>query len=117
MAGKGKTREVFKKFQGKRSMVKKVEREALTRGSIRRMARRGGVKRISDGLYGELRDFFDNFIAMVVKDITVYTEHAKRKTISAIDVTLALKKQGRTLYGYGIWRPLWNHDDTPLKST
>jgi histone H3/H4 len=29
-----------------------------------------------------------------------YTEHAKRKTVTAMDVVYALKRQGRTLYGY-----------------
>ena len=30
-----------------------------------------------------------------------YTEHAKRKTVTAMDVVYALKRQGRTLYGFG----------------
>ena len=32
-----------------------------------------------------------------------YTEHAKRKTVTAMDVVYALKRQGRTLYGFGGW--------------
>jgi histone H4 len=31
-----------------------------------------------------------------------YTEHAKRKTVTSLDVVYALKRQGRTLYGFGI---------------
>ena len=30
-----------------------------------------------------------------------YTEYAKRKTVTAMDVVYALKRQGRTLYGFG----------------
>jgi histone H4 len=30
-----------------------------------------------------------------------YCEHAKRKTVTAMDVVYALKRQGRTLYGFG----------------
>ena len=30
-----------------------------------------------------------------------YTEHARRKTVTAMDVVYALKRQGRTLYGFG----------------
>jgi hypothetical protein len=30
-----------------------------------------------------------------------YTEHGKRKTVTALDVVYALKRQGRTLYGFG----------------
>ena len=30
-----------------------------------------------------------------------YTEHARRKTVTALDVVYALKRQGKTLYGFG----------------
>jgi hypothetical protein len=30
-----------------------------------------------------------------------YTEHARRKTVTAMDVVYALKRQGKTLYGFG----------------
>lgn len=46
MAGKGKAG----KLSIKRAQNKKIER-TITRGGIRRLARRGGVKRISDGVY------------------------------------------------------------------
>lgn len=29
------------------------------------------------------------------------TEHARRKTVTALDVVYALKRQGRTMYGFG----------------
>mgnify|MGYP000854606052 FL=1 len=48
MAGKGKAG----KKSVKRGEIKKVERRtSLTKGSIRRLARRGGIKRISDQVY------------------------------------------------------------------
>uniref|UniRef100_A0A8R7K3Y4 Histone H4 n=1 Tax=Triticum urartu TaxID=4572 RepID=A0A8R7K3Y4_TRIUA len=31
----------------------------------------------------------------------LHTEHARRKTVTAMDVVYALKRQGRTLYGFG----------------
>lgn len=37
----------------------------------------------------------------VTSDSIVYAEAAKRKTVTAMDVVYALKKNGRTLYGYG----------------
>ena len=37
----------------------------------------------------------------LIWDAATYTEHAKRKTITAMDVVYALKRQGRTLYGFG----------------
>ena len=34
-------------------------------------------------------------------EAVTYTEHARRKTVTAMDVVFALKKNGRTLYGFG----------------
>ncbi|KLJ10401.1 histone [Blastomyces silverae] len=47
----------------------------ITKPGIRRLARRGCVKRIS-------------------------AKHAKRKTVTSLDVVYALKTQGRLLYGF-----------------
>jgi hypothetical protein len=41
------------------------------------------------------------FLENVVRDAVTYTEHARRKTVTAMDVVYALKRQGRTLYGFG----------------
>ena len=73
----------------------------VTKPAIRRLARRGGVKRISGLIYEETRSVLKSFIEKVVHDAVVYTEHAKRKTVTALDVVYALKRQGRTLYGFG----------------
>jgi histone H4 len=40
--------------------------------------------------------------ADVIRDSVTYTEHSKRKTVTALDVVYALKRQGRTLYGFGV---------------
>jgi histone H3/H4 len=98
MPGKGK----IGKKTAKRADIKKTERSHLTRGGIRRLARRGGVKRISDGVYSEVRDFVDYFLNIVVRDAAILCEVAKRKTITALDVVYSLKKSGRTIYGYGV---------------
>ncbi|GMI30649.1 hypothetical protein TrCOL_g1372 [Triparma columacea] len=37
----------------------------------------------------------------VIRDSVTYTEHARRKTVTAMDVVYALKRQGKTLYGFG----------------
>ena len=73
----------------------------ITKPAIRRLARRGGVKRISSYIYEETRAVLRSFLENVVRDSVVYTEHAKRKTVTALDVVDALKRQGRTLYGFG----------------
>ncbi|XP_029800826.1 histone H4-like [Suricata suricatta] len=66
-----------------------------------KLARRGGVKRISGLIYEETRGVLKVFLENVIRDAVTYTEHAKRKTVTAMDVVYALKRQGRTLYGFG----------------
>ena len=41
------------------------------------------------------------FLENVIRDSVTYTEHARRKTVTAMDVVYALKRQGKTLYGFG----------------
>lgn len=54
--------------------------------AIRRLARRGGVKRISGLIYEETRGVLKIFLENVIRDSVTYTEHAKRKTVTALDV-------------------------------
>jgi histone H4 len=75
--------------------------QGITKPAIRRLARRGGVKRISGLIYEEVRGVLKIFLENVIRDAVTYTEHAKRKTVTAMDVVYALKRQGRTLYGFG----------------
>ena len=84
----------------KRGYKKKTTIQGITKPAIRRLARRGGVKRISSTIYGEIRDVLTIFLDKVVNDALTYTEHAKRKTVTAMDVVYALKRQGRTIYGF-----------------
>lgn len=76
---------------GKGSVAKRrrVVRDAIlgvTKPSIRRLARRGGVKRISSLLYEETRGTLVLFLKAIVRDAVTYTEHSKRKTVTALDV-------------------------------
>ena len=64
-------------------------------------ASRSGVKRISGLIYEETRGVLKVFLENVIRDSVTYTEHARRKTVTAMDVVYALKRQGRTLYGFG----------------
>ena len=83
---------------------RKVHRDniqGITKPAIRRLARRGGVKRISGLIYEETRGVLKVFLENVIRDAVTYTEHARRKTVTAMDAVYALKRQGRTLYGFG----------------
>ncbi|GFQ00753.1 histone h4 [Phtheirospermum japonicum] len=69
--------------------------------AIRRLAHRGGVKHISGLIYEEDRGVLMIFLENVNHDAVIYTEHARRKTVAAMDFIYALKRQGRKLYDFG----------------
>jgi len=75
--------------------------QGITKPAIRRLARRGGVKRLSGMIYEETRSALKIFLEDVIRDAVAYTEHARRRTVSTLDVVYALKRSGRTLYGFG----------------
>ena len=52
-------------------------------------------------MYEETRGVLRVFLENVIRDTVVYTEHARRKTVTALDVVYSLKRQDRTLYGFG----------------
>ncbi|GES85718.1 histone H4-like [Rhizophagus clarus] len=102
MSGRGKGGKGLGKGGAKRH--RKILRDniqGITKPAIRRLARRGGVKRISGLIYEETRGVLKVFLENVIRDAVTYTEHAKRKTVTSLDVVYALKRQGRTLYGFG----------------
>ena len=99
MSGKGKG--LGKSGAKRHRKVMRDNIQGITKPAIRRLARRGGVKRISGMMYEETRAVLKTFLMNVVKDSVTYTEHARRKTVTALDVVYALKRQGKTLYGFG----------------
>lgn len=83
--------------------IRRVLREnirGITKNDIRRLARRGGVKRISQPIYELSRGCLKLFLENVIRDAITYTEHAKRSTVTAMDVVYALRLKGHTLYGF-----------------
>uniref|UniRef100_A0A3B5QQ41 Histone H4 n=1 Tax=Xiphophorus maculatus TaxID=8083 RepID=A0A3B5QQ41_XIPMA len=85
MSGRGKGGKGLGKGGAKRH--RKVLRDniqGITKPAIRRLARRGGVKRISGLIYEETRGVLKVFLENVIRDAVTYTEHAKRKTVTKI---------------------------------
>lgn len=73
--------------------------QGVTRGAIRRLARRGGVKRISGLIYEETRSNLKVFLEDVIRRSVTMTEYARRQTVAANDVVHALRIMGRPIYG------------------
>lgn len=73
--------------------------QGITKPAIRRLARRAGVKRMCDGVYEETRGVLTAKLKQVLHDAIAYTEHAGRKTVTALDVVYSLKHNNMPIYG------------------
>ncbi|CAZ82346.1 unnamed protein product [Tuber melanosporum] len=82
---------------------RKIHRDSvhgITKGDLRRLARRGGVKRISAAIYNEMRGAMTDRLKKILHSCTIYLEHANRKTITVTDVIHSLKRLGNPIYGF-----------------
>lgn len=96
------------KGEGAKRHARKVLRDNLqgiTKPAIRRLARRGGVKRMNSLIYEETRNVLREFLNKVVQGAIIYSEFARRKTVTQMDVVMAMKRNGITLYLGGENKP------------
>ncbi|KJX94700.1 histon H4 like protein [Zymoseptoria brevis] len=75
--------------------------QGVTKGDIRRMARRGGIKRIAGGIYEETRLVLRKRLEVLLKDIAAVVELSGRKTVCVTDVVFVLNRVGNPIYGFG----------------
>ena len=92
--GKGTGNQGAKRTKNTKDGSNKDLSLGVTKGDIRRVARRAGVRRISTGVYPCTRDILVSWLNDIVKDAMIFMEHAKRTTVFASDVVYALKRQG-----------------------
>ncbi|THY89040.1 hypothetical protein D6C93_07041, partial [Aureobasidium pullulans] len=74
--------------------------------SGKRLARRGGVKRISATIYDEVRAALKDSVKLLLHDICAILECTVRKTITVPDVVFVLYRHGTPIYGF----------DTPFRT-
>jgi len=77
MAGRGKNAKgVGKNTAAKRTAyrpgTKPIADGQITSGAIRRLARRGGVQRLSAGTNHHVREYIDDFLNRIVRDSLSY---------------------------------------------
>ncbi|POS74711.1 histone h4-2 [Diaporthe helianthi] len=72
-----------------------------------RLARRGGVKRISAQIYNDVRAALKDRLEMILRDCVTYVEYRRAKTVTVYDVIHSLKRIGRPVYGFGSYLPTW----------
>ncbi|KAE9412595.1 hypothetical protein Angca_007106, partial [Angiostrongylus cantonensis] len=83
-----------------REVLRKSVR-GITKQAIRRLARRAEMVRFSGLAYDEIREVLKVFLESVIRDAMTYCVQAKRRTVTAADVALALKRRGHTLKRFG----------------
>ncbi|KAF5523023.1 Histone H4 [Colletotrichum aenigma] len=84
----------------------------ITKPAIRRLARRGGVKRISAMIYDDARSALKDRLTGIIRDCITYVEYRCAKTITIHDVTpnfLASACASRQMH------PLWAYHKLMLK--
>jgi histone H4 len=82
----------------RRHRVQRDNLERISKGAIRRLARRAGITRIGSQVDEFTRQLLKDYLEHVVRDTIVFTEYQRHKTISQGDVKEALRRQGRVLY-------------------
>lgn len=96
----GKSGKGLGKGSAKRHRKQAVQSDKISKPAIRRLARRGGVKRVGGAVYECVNKLAKKYMENVLQNAITYASHAKRKTISVMDVVYALKRQGVTLIGF-----------------
>lgn len=99
--GKGKG---LGKYQGRRRRrILRDNLQRITSADLRRLARRGGVKRMSKLVCEEartaLRWFLEEIIRETVELGSLRTHKNSNFTVTTADVLYTLRRQNRTLYG------------------
>ena len=69
----------------------------ITNPSIRRMALKAGVQRLSRPVYKTTRDVLEVYLLEILKKTLLYAGSSNRKTVGCIHVVRATQLQGNTL--------------------
>ena len=72
--------------------------QVITKSAIQRLARRGAVVRMNNGVYTRSRELIRAFMRTVLKDSMLLMTHARRKTLTSADVIAALRRNNETMY-------------------
>ncbi|KAG6032928.1 hypothetical protein E4U41_007086 [Claviceps citrina] len=102
-SGRGKGGVSGKTVLGRAKRHRKILRDTIqgvTKPAIRRLARRGGVKRISADIYDEARKVIKERLEKILRLCVIYAEYRNAKTVLISDVMHALRTLGRPLYGF-----------------
>ncbi|ABA27291.1 histone H4 (nucleomorph) [Bigelowiella natans] len=71
----------------------------ISKLSIKRLARKSGIKRMSCTIYAEINKFIVEFLTKIVKDIIIFCRYENRTLIKVSDVLVVLRRYGKMYYG------------------
>lgn len=66
----------------------------ITKPALLRILRRAGIKRVSGLVYEEMRGLLKEWLVEMVKDMVIFMEYARRKTVQLKDLEAALSNHG-----------------------
>lgn len=72
----------------------------ITKPALRRIARRGGITRVSSDSYEVMNSALLSYLRTLLSKANTHVEHGKRKTVSVTDVAYALKHMGTRIMGF-----------------
>ena len=94
--GKGGKKELM--IQRRKVLKKAIF--GILKATFLRLACLGGIKHFSGNIYEESRGVLKIFIEQIVRDVITFCDYKKRKTVTPIDVTFALKQHRCAVYGF-----------------
>ncbi|PSK42092.1 histone H4.2 [Elsinoe australis] len=95
--GLGKSKDSLKRHR----KILRDNIQGITKPAIRRLARRGGVKRISGMIYDDVRRALKQFLERLLRDVVFVLEGRGQQTVRVSDIVFCLNRQGRPIYGFG----------------
>ena len=100
MAGKNTKQIAAPNIKGVRRRHKAIAKNinGIKNNSIRKLARRAGIRRICRLLYQDVREAMEKYLRHILRDAMILRDQCNRRTVQLSDVTEALKRRGRPLY-------------------
>jgi histone H3/H4 len=81
-------------YKGLKVILQTIKMEHITKPSITRLARRAGVKSMSDDCYSTVYNLAESFLSEVVSASLIVNSEHNTKTLMSVDVYEALRLKG-----------------------
>lgn len=100
LSGKAAVKAGIKRHRNTRQNDPALAQMGITKPAIKRLARRGGVKRIDHCIYDQMRGILSQYLDSTMRYAIQYCRHSRRKTVTRADIVMAVLKSGKRIYGF-----------------